>query len=171
MQTYKRYGLILFLSIVLNVLQQGIFSGIQIFGVSMDIVFVVIVCYSLIREDIECVILALICGLIRDSFFQDIFGLNTIVYVLTAYILCHIEKSIYKDAILIPMISTFVFTAFKEILYYGYLYAASIRFDIVEQLMYLIPIEALQNSILSIIIFRFVSKINTLKCMHQEWKF
>lgn len=168
---YKRYGFMFLLSLVLNILQVSVFSGIAIYGVSMDIVLIFIICYSLLREDVECVIFALMLGLIRDSFFPGIFGINTIVYIITAYVLCHIEKKIYKDAILIPMISTFVFTIAKGILYYAYLYTASIKYEFVSHFLYVVPIEALINSIISIIIFRLVSKINNFKFMQQEWKF
>lgn len=171
MHMYKRYGFIFLLSIALNILQISIFSSFKIYGVSMDIVLVFLICYSLLREDVECVILGLMLGLVRDCFFPGIFGLNTIVYIATAYILCSIERKIYKDAILIPMLSTFLFTSFKGILYYGYLYTASIKYDFVAHILYVVPIEALLNSIISIIIFRLVSKINTFKFMQEEWKF
>ncbi|KMT21539.1 rod shape-determining protein MreD [Clostridium cylindrosporum] len=168
---YKKIGLIVFLSILVNILQQTIFSNIKIFAINMDIVLTFIICYSLIREDVECVMVALLCGLIRDSFFPGIFGLNTIVYLVTAYILCQIERKIYKDALLIPMLSAFVFTVLKGILYYAYLYTASIQFEFVSHFMYVVPIEAILNSIISIIVFRFVTKIDTIKFMQQEWKF
>lgn len=171
MQMYKRYILIFFLAILLNILQIGMISSISIFGVSFDLVFVFIVCYSLLREDVECVVLALICGLVRDSFYPEVFGLNTIIYISAAYILCHIEKKIYKDAVLIPMISTFIATIYKGIFYYSLLYAVSIRYNFVGHFLYVVPIEAILNSIASIIVFKLVSRINRLKCMHQEWKF
>lgn len=171
MQMYKRYGFMFFLAILLNILQQGMFSSLKIFNISIDVMLVFIICYSLLREDVECVILGLMCGLIRDSFFPSVFGLNTIVYIVTAYALCNIEKKIYKDAILIPMISTFIFTVLKGVIYYVYLYTASIKFDFVSHFLYVVPIEAVLNSIISIIIFRIVSKINVLKFMQQEWNF
>ncbi|MEF9952332.1 MAG: rod shape-determining protein MreD [Cellulosilyticaceae bacterium] len=171
MQTYKRYTLIFFLALLMNMLQLGIFSSFKLFGVSFDIVFIFIICYSLLREDVECVVLALICGLIRDSFYPDVFGLNTIIYISSAYILCHIEKKIYKDAILIPMISTFIATIYKGVLYYGLLFAVSIRYDFLSHFLYVVPIEAILNSIVSIVVFKMVSRINRFKCMHQEWKF
>lgn len=171
MQIYKRYVLMFFLSIIVIILQQAVFSSIKIFGVGFDAVLVFIVCYALLREDVECIVLALMLGLFRDSFFPSIFGLNTIIYIVTAYILCRIEKKIYKDAVLIPMLSAFIFTILKGVFYYAYLYIASIKFDFISHFMYFVPIEAVLNSVLSIFIFRVVSKINRIEFMQEEWKF
>lgn len=171
MQKYKKYGLIIFLSIIVSILQESVFSNIKILGVGFDLGLVFLVCYSLLGKDIECIVMGIILGLIRDSFFPNVFGLNTIVYILTAYILCKIERKIYKDAILIPMISAFLFTLFKSALYYIYLYCASIEFNFAAHVLNVIPLEAIFNSILSIFIFRIASKINSLKFMQEEWKF
>lgn len=171
MHNFKKYTLIVFLSIIVSVLQQSIFANVTFFGISADMVLVFVICYSLAREDVESIIFALTCGLIKDALFPNIFGLNTIVYIVTAYILCRIEKKIYKDAILIPMLLTFMITVVKGLLYYAYLYTASIKFDFINHFMYVVPIEAILNSIVSIVVFRIVNKINKLKFMEQEWKF
>lgn len=171
MHKVKKYSLIVLLPIVISILHQGLFSSFKIFGIGFDLGFVFLICYSLLREDVECIVMALILGIIRDCFFPSVFGLNTIVYVLTAYILCKLERKIYKDAILIPMISTFIFTIFKSVLYYLYLYFASVEFNFAEHILNVMPLEAILNSILSIFIFRIVSKINSFKFMQEEWKF
>lgn len=171
MHNYKKYGLIIFLVIIISLCQQGIFSNIRVFGVAFDLSLVFIVCYSLIREDVECIVVAILLGIVRDSFFPSIFGVNTIVYIVTAYVLCRIEKKIYKDAILIPMFSIFVFTLAKGLMYFGFLYIASIKYNFINYLVNVVLIEAAINSILGIFIFRFVSKINSIKFMQEEWKF
>jgi rod shape-determining protein MreD len=167
----KKYGFIFLLCILLTAFQQAIISQIVIFNSSFDMVFVFIICFSLTRDDVECVITALILGIIKDCYFPQIFGINTVIYVSSAYILSQLQKRIYKDAVIIPVMLSFIFTLFKNVLYFGYLYIASIKLDFVQDVANVMLIEALYNSIISLFIYRFVKRLNTMNIMKQEWKF
>jgi rod shape-determining protein MreD len=167
----KKYGFIFLLSVILCILQQAIFSRIIILNYSFDVVFVFLICFALLMDDIDSVIFALICGLLRDSFFPYIFGLNTILFILSAYIITHINKRIYKNTILIPIMISFGFTLFKGLLYYSYLYISSIKFDFLSTVTKTVLYESILNAIVSIIIFGVVRKIVNIRIMQQEWKF
>jgi rod shape-determining protein MreD len=167
----KKYGFIFLLSVILCILQQAIFSRIIILNYSFDAVFVFLICFALLRDDIDSVILALMCGLLRDSFFPYIFGLNTILYIVSVYIITHINKRIYKNTILVPIMISFVFSVFKGLLYYSYLYISSIKFDFLAIVTNTILYESILNAIVSILIFRLVKRIVNIRIMQQEWKF
>ena len=169
--TLKKYGFIFLLCILLTAFQQAIISRIVIFKSSFDLVFVFIICFSLTRDDIECVITALFLGIIKDCYFPEIFGINTVIYVASAYILSQLQKRIYKDAVIIPIVFSFIFTIFKNILYFGYLYIASIKLDFVHDVVNVMIFEALYNSIISLFIYRMVKRLNSMSIMKQEWKF
>jgi rod shape-determining protein MreD len=149
----------------------SLFSNIKIFGVVPDLVFVYIVCYSIIRNEIESVFVALFTGIIRDSFFPGVFGINTIVFILTAYLIGFVQKRIYKDSVIVPMLFTFISTYAKGLIYYSYLYLISYKFDFVKYVSEIIMLESLFNSLLSIILFKMILKYDSIKILRQDWKF
>jgi rod shape-determining protein MreD len=167
----RRYSLIFIFSVFIILLQQAVVSKLDIFGVGFDLVFVFVICFSLIRDELECVVLALLCGIIRDSFFPSIFGINTVVYLVAAYILSQMQKRIYKDAIIIPAISAFSLTVLKGLLYFAYFYIAAIKFNFVSQVVNQVLLESVYNSLLSLIVYRVVKKLSITKIMQQDWKF
>jgi rod shape-determining protein MreD len=167
----KKYIFIFLISIILCVLQQAIFSRILIFNVSFDIVLVFIICFTLLNKESESFMLALICGLIRDSFFPYVFGINSILYIISFFIIILINKRIYRNAIIIPIVITFLLSIFKGLLYFSYFYISSIKFDFFTMTNSVILYEALYNSIASILVYRLVKKVLNLKIMKQDWKF
>lgn len=167
----RKYGFIFFLSVIISILQQALFSRIVIFNCSFDAVFVFLICFALLNSDIESIVCALFCGLIRDSFFPSVFGINSILFIVTVYIITQINRRVYRDSILIPISLAFVFTFFKGLVYFAYLYIASIRFDFINKLTNVMLYEAIYNAIVSIFIYRIVKKLVGLKIMQQEWKF
>lgn len=167
----KKYGFIFFMSIIICILQQAIFSRVEILNVGFDLVFVFLICFALLNNEIESIVLAILCGLIRDSFFPYLFGINTVLFVLSAYCITLINKKIYKDSILIPISLTFAFSIVKGLIYFGYFYVSSIKFDFMGNVLNVILFESLYNSIVSIFIYIFIKKTINPKIMQQDWKF
>lgn len=167
----KKIGVLLITSLTVVILQQAIFSNITIFGVAFDAVFVYIICLSILREDYECVGTALLTGIIRDSFFPSAFGINTVIYLLTAYFISFLEQRMYRNSVFMNAFFTFLATMFKGFLYFGYLYIISIKHDFVGYTMRMIIIESILNAIISIPMFRIVYKICNTDVMKREWKF
>lgn len=167
----KKLSLIFIISFIIIILQQALFSSLTFLSVSADVIYVYIICNSLIRDDVESLFVALFCGLIKDCFFPYLFGVNTIIYIITALLVGKIEKKIYKDAIVIPMLFTFIATIFKGLLYYSFFYIVAYNFSFKAQMYGIQPIEALYNSVISIFMFKFIKKIGTLNVMQQDWNF
>jgi len=167
----KRFLLLFMVSLLLVILQQSIFSGISIFGVTFDIVFVYIVCYSIVRDEVESVVVALVTGILRDAFFPAVFGMNTVLYILVAYSIGFLQKRIYKDSIVIPMFFTFAATCIKGIVYFCYFYIVSYKFNFSYHMTGVVLLESLFNSLISIIIFRMVKRMDSINVLKQEWKF
>lgn len=167
----KKYIFIFLISIILCVMQQAVFSRIVIFNVSFDIVLVFIICFTLLNKENESFIFVIFCGLIRDSFFPYIFGINSILYIISFFTIILINKRIYRNAIIIPIFITFLLSIFKGLLYFAYFYISSIKFDFFTVTNSVILYEALYNSIASILVYRLVKKVLNLKIMKQDWKF
>ena len=167
----KKFPFLIALSLLLLLLQQSIFSNIKIFGVTFDIVYVYIVCLSLMIDEVESFFIVLLTGIIADCFFPAAFGINTVIYLFTFLGCNYIQKRLYRDAVFIPMIMTFIFTLFKNIMMFFFLYLLSYKNDFYSIMKNVVIYEALYNSILSIIIHKIILKIKSLKVLKEEWKF
>lgn len=167
----RKYSFIFFISIIINILQQGIFSRILVLNYGFDSVFVFLICFALLNNEIDSIILALFCGLIRDSFFPYVFGINSILYILSVFLITQINKRIYKNAIIIPISLTFAFSILKGLLYYAYLYISSIKFNFIDKTLNIIIFESFFNAFACIFIYRLVKWVINLKIMKRDWKF
>lgn len=168
---FKKYSFIFFLSVMICILQQAIISRIVIFNYTFDGVFVFLICFALLSNEIDSLIIALFCGLIRDSFFPYIFGLNSILYLSSVFIIVQINRRIYKSTIIIPFFITILFTVYKGLIYFSYFFISSIKFDFIGKTLNTILFETIYNSIFSILIYNLVKKIVNLKIIQHEWKF
>jgi rod shape-determining protein MreD len=167
----RKFPLLLLISILFVITQQAIFSRIGLFNVFFDAVFVYIVCFAAIRNEIEGIFVALFTGILRDAFFPAVFGINTFVYILIAFLIGFVQKRIYKDSIIVPMLFTFCATFLKGIIYLSFFYIVSYKFDSSKYLLYSIPLESVYNSVISIFIYKLVQWFDTIKALKQEWKF
>lgn len=167
----KKFLILFLISLGLVILQQSIFSGISIFGAAIDIVFVYIVCFSIVRDEVESIGVALITGILRDSFFPGAFGINTVLYILIAFIIGFIQKRIYKDSVIVPVIFTFFSSIIKGIFYFIIYYMVSSIFSFSYINIVNILLECIYNSIVSLFLLRFVKKFDTLNILKKEWKF
>ncbi|MCX7884470.1 MAG: rod shape-determining protein MreD [Caloramator sp.] len=167
----KKYAYIIFIALLIIAFQQALVSQINLFGVTVDIVFVFIISFALLRNEIESVFLALFCGVIRDCFFPFLFGINSIVYIISAYILSQVQKRIFKNSLIIPVFFTFVFTIFKIIFYFSYFFIASIKFNFRLHVFQLFILEPFYNSLVSLFLYRFTKNICSKDIMSEQWKF
>lgn len=158
-------------SILIVALQQAIFSRLSLFNVTIDIVFIYIICFSLIRDEVESVSIALFTGILRDSFFPGVFGVNTVLFLIAAYIASLVQKRIYKDAIIIPMLLTLIFTALKSVLYFAFFYIIGIKYDFREHVVYVLSLESVYNSLFSILMYNIVKRVGRTSVMHKDWRF
>jgi rod shape-determining protein MreD len=169
--TVKKFPLLFLISILFIIIQHTFIWKFGILGVLPDIVFVYIVCFSLIRNEVESIAIALFTGIVRDSFFPGIFGINTIVYILTAYMVGKIQKRVYRDSIIVPLFINFGATYLKGFINFGYFYLLSYKYDFSKFVLETNIIESLYNSLISIIIYKMILKYNESKFLNQDWKF
>lgn len=167
----KKFPFLIVLSLLLILLQQSVFSNVKIFGVTFNIVYVYIVCVSLMIDEFESFFIVLITGMIVDCFFPIAFGINTVIYLLTFLGCRSIQKRLYKDTMIVPMIMTFIYTLFKGIMIYSFLYLLSYKNNFYSMMVNKTLYEALYNSILSILIYKIILKIKSSKSLKEEWKF
>lgn len=167
----KKFPVLFIISILFVIIQHSIIWRFPILGYVPDIVFVYIVCFSLVRNEVESIAVALFTGIIRDSFFPGIFGISTIIYILTAYLVGIIQKRIYRDSIIVPILINFFSTYLKGFISFAYFYLLSYKYDLSKFAFEVNIVESLYNSIISIFIYKIILKYNDSKLLKQDWKF
>lgn len=167
----KRAIVLILTSLMVVILQQTLLSSFTMFGVVVDAVFVYVVCIATLRDEVESVSVALFTGIIRDCLAPRVFGINTITFLVTAYIVSIVQKKIYKNSIFIPILFSFVFTFLKEMIYFSFMYVISIKFSLSQERLLAILREGALNAVLCIILYQLLYKLNSMEFMEKEWKF
>lgn len=146
-----RYFVMAILFLISLTLQSTVFSHLTVAGVKPDLVLVFIVFYALLHGPYEGALMGLTGGLLQDLLFGQNLGMNTLAKLAVGYVFGILEKKIYKDNILIPMVALFLGTLLNEtILYFLRFFSYLIRPDDGSVGSYFV---ALQSVMLSVAIY------------------
>lgn len=161
---------ILYLSLIiftLFILDNTIVTFFSIKEVYPSILFVFIICYSIINGYEEAIIMGVITGALQDLYFPGVFGANMLVNMLLCLLAARIGKSIFKEKIIIPVISTFLLSILKSIIFYFIL----ILIDSKNGFLSLILYKGIYETIIAVLIYKIVLKFCETKIMKKEWRF
>jgi rod shape-determining protein MreD len=75
--------------------------------------------YALLHGPYEGALMGLVGGLLQDLLFGQDLGMNTLAKFVVGYVFGVLEKKIYKDNILIPMVALFLGTVLNETILYS----------------------------------------------------
>lgn len=159
------------LMLILTAMQNSLFEYIRILGIKPDIILVFIVCIALIKGNPAGTIIAIWGGILEDIFFQGAFGINSLSCMLTAFIIGNIEGKIYKDNLFVPGIFAFGGTVIKEMIVYLFLYLTRTNLNITTALINKIIPEAIYNTVLIVMVYRYVVKLTNKFLNEQTWRF
>lgn len=161
---------VLYLSLIifaLFIFDNTLVTFFSIKGVYPSILFVFIICYSIINGYEEAVIIGVIAGALQDLYFPGVVGANMLVNMLLCLLAARIGKSIFKEKIIIPVISTFLLSILKSIIFYFIL----ILIDSKNGFLSLILYKGIYETIIAVLIYKIVLKFCETKIMKKEWRF
>lgn len=99
--------------IICFLLQSTVFQTLAFASISPNLLIVVVSCFGFMRGRKEGMWTGLVCGLLMDIFFGDVFGFYTLLYMLIGFINGMFNKIFYPDDVKLPMMliigSDFVF--------------------------------------------------------------
>ncbi len=155
-----RYITYVALILINFILQTTIFNYIEIIGVKPNTMLILIVSFAFMRGETEGGLIGFLSGLLVDSFFGQVLGLNAFIGLVIGFLCGKIFNEFYKDSIIIP----FFLTLFFDICY-GFLFFFFNAFlrgypNIFHFLKTIIIPEALYTSIVSFFIYRILFIIN-----------
>lgn len=162
----KKIFTISFLLIALMILDNALMPFISIKGVYPSLLFLFVICYSIINGSKSAVILGVVSGLLQDIYFIDGVGINMLLNMMMCLIAAYIGGTIFKDKIIIPALTSILLMMLKGILILIVLY-------ILGHHVYLKVI--LYRSIYSIpfafFMYRIVYKLCERPFMVKNWRF
>lgn len=141
-------------------IQVTLLNFISIFGITPNLVIILIVSISLLQGRIDGAAVGFFVGLCLDAVIGIALGYHALIGMLLGLALGNINKRLFKENVFIMAIFTFISTIFFEsaIIFASYLY--SIKIDFFLTLRSIILPEAIINSILGAFVFFVIVQIN-----------
>ena len=148
--------------IVILVLQTTVLDFIKVFNVEPNILLVFVVCIALLRGNVEGAVLGLFSGLALDMIAGTTIGFYALLGMYLGFTAGSVNKGLYKDNLLVVVFFTFLFTFAYEILVFilKVLLPSGNITELFYSLRYIILPEAIYNSLLSVLKYIFVIKLN-----------
>lgn len=136
------------------ILQSTVFSHLTLAGAKPDIALILIVLYAIIYGSKEGALAGITAGLLQDLMFGQYLGINILTKVTVGYLFGLLERRIYKENLLIPVIVVFVGTLANEVLLYLFRLAIGISTGDFIYIRGIILYTAVYNGILTLFIYR-----------------
>lgn len=155
-----RYFTYIVLIIINFILQTTVFNYIEIIGVKPNTMLILIVSFAFMRGEIEGGLIGFVSGLLVDSLYGQVLGLNAFIGLVVGFLCGRIFNEFYKDSFFIPFFLTFAFNILHGFLFF--FFNAFLRGypNVFHFLKTIIIPEALYTSIISFFLYRILFLIN-----------
>lgn len=156
--------------IILNlILQSTVMQYIRIYDVLPNTALILVISFAIYNGKNKGAIIGFIIGVLQDIVFARIVGLNTLLYMLTGYLVGATNQKIFKDNLIIPFIMTALATTFYESINMLFIYLLGYRIELFNVFKKMLVVEVLYNSIMSVFIYIYVSKLYKSKTMKRRY--
>lgn len=161
---------ILYLAMIvftLFILDNTIVPFFAIKGIYPSVLFVFIICYSIINGYEEAIVLGVIVGVLQDLYMPGVMGINMLVNMFACLTAARIGKSIFKEKLIVPMVSTFLLSIFKSIMVYLLFILIKNNNDFLHLILY----KGIYETIITLFLYKIILKFCETKIMKKEWRF
>jgi rod shape-determining protein MreD len=131
-----------------------------------SLLFVFVICYSIINGKVEGLIIGVVTGLLQDLYFGGAFGINALTNMLACVLAATIGEGIFKEKRLIPVAASFFITAIKGVMVFVLLYLTGQQGDIMA-VVYI----SLYTMVVTIFMYKRVYNLSQKSFMKRDWKF
>lgn len=161
----KKWVLIL-ISLILLIFDNSLMPFLSIKGSYPSLLFIFIIAYSIINGKSEAIFIGVIAGLMQDVFFDNIFGINTLINMLLCLLAAVIGENIYREKKLIPVISV-IFISILKVLSIFTIFKLAGRTINIQVGMF----TALYNAVIMFLGYDFVLKLYDIEYKNRSWRF
>lgn len=162
--------LIIGIIIAVNLIfQSTLLQYFKIYGVLPNTGLILVISFAIYNGKNKGALIGFFVGLLQDIMFGRIIGLNACVYMITGYLVGIINRKVFKENLLIPFTLTALATVFYEIINLLLIYLLGYRIELFNFFKKMIVTEVLYNSIFSVIIYIYVTKLYQSKYMKKRY--
>ncbi len=114
----RRFSIVTFWVITNFVIQASLFKYIEINGIKPNTGLIIVICYAILRGDVEGSIIGFCTGFLHDMYFGKIIGLHALLGLLTGYFCGKPFKDFYNENYLLPIVLTGISSLLYETAFY-----------------------------------------------------
>ncbi|HHV28281.1 rod shape-determining protein MreD [Acetivibrio mesophilus] len=151
------YAVLIF---IIALIQSTVLGSISVFNVKPNLLLILIVSVALLGSNVEGAVIGFFCGLTQDMLSGRVIGFYALLGLYLGLGVAFINKRLYRENVLVAIFTTFISTIVYEFAVYFFSMFFKGSLDLVFPFKYVILPEAVYNSIVSIVIFLIVLKIN-----------
>lgn len=142
------------------ILQSTLLNGIAVNGVIPNTALVIVVCYALLRGDVEGAILGFFVGLLADVFYGGWVGLLALFTALTGYLCGKPFKNLFRENFFLPVALVAISVPIYGIAFYCMTLLLQGRREFDLYFMRIILPETVYTTIITIPIYLIIHSIN-----------
>ena len=153
-------SIIISLIILFNlILQSTLFRQIEIYGVAPNTALILVISFAIYSGRNKGAIIGFFVGILQDIIFGRTVGLNALVFMIIGYLVGLMDQKIFKDNLLIPFILTASITIVYETINLLLIFLLGYRVELLNIIKKMLITEVIYNSVTSLIIHRYISKL------------
>jgi len=145
-----RYLLLFLLPFTAILLQSTVFSFYSIKGTLPDLVLVFVVFFALINGARGGTIYGFLCGLFEDLYLGRFIGVNALSKAFTAYLVGHFQDRVFKENILVAMITVLLSTFINSLLFFFLALFTHDIFNVDMNIVVAVIYQSIYNTVLAI---------------------
>lgn len=158
------WGLLLVLVLVI---QATLLPLIAVNGIRPDLLLIIVVSSALLLGKEQGVGLGFFAGLLQDLASGNIFGLNVLSKMLTGYLSGIMERKVFKENVLLPVLAVVLATAFNSIVVLATLVFLGFNVDLLAALLNIVY-QVAYNAAWAIPVHQIVYRIARQKMAEQN---
>ncbi len=146
--------------IVINlILQSTLLQFFNINNIIPNTSLILVICLAINGDRKKGPLIGFVIGSLQDILFGEIIGLNTLIYLLIGYLISIVNKSIFKENFVIPIVFTVCGTLMYYIMGTFFIYFFGFNTDLLTIYKDMLIIEIIYNVIIAIFIYKYIYKI------------
>jgi len=157
------------LLIIFNLFLSGsVFTQLQLFGVSPDILICFIASILCIENRVNSIIFALLGGLVLDIVFADMIGFYTLQYFCGSIVMYYFSQRLYRESIIFPAMIAIIGVFVKEVVCAVIIMFMGYNFGFANLVVrYILP-GMIMTGMVAILVHMFMKMIYRFKFMTRR---
>ncbi len=167
-----RIAVICILAVVNVIFESTLLQYTRIYGVKPDFSIMIIVAYAIIRGSSYGAFIGLGIGLLIDTMYGRVIGVNAFSYMVTGYIIGQSHENVFKDSYIPPFIFNAAAIIISQHCFILFSYFSrnfsSIGIPYIGMLLKVILPQAAYNAIVGLMVYRVMYKLDETPFMDKR---